>query len=367
MQFVHYLLVDEQSVSQSVDMPRVAKRNSDAVSGSSPSSGAPAKKAMTREEKNRAFFEKMTREAEEIKKERVAKEQAEVNAKTKAKDRRQTIAATSSSRQQMSAEKPKPGRKSIAVPTKSSSVAPRRKSVGVVKNSPSVARRRESIGVVKKSPAGTSRSTPESSEGEESSDSSSEEDEFDRLVARKKSHKSAVKPVSEAVVENEYAKVYSQTSRPPSKRQLAYLQRQKELYDKAQRGYHSSDDSESESESSTNDQKETTTTDSSQNESPVQTESAAVATVRGKDDMMMQIDAILYSIACTILGALLVFGVYYTLVFLESTPSLVSLPQVGEHVQGMGKRVAMLSVAVAMIFAGFEVFLWINRRANRRV
>jgi hypothetical protein len=83
--------------------------------------------------------------------------------------------------------------------------------------------------------------------------------------------------------------------------------------------------------------------------------------------MMMQIDAILYSIACTILGALLVFGVYYTLVFLESTPSVVSLPQVGEHVQGMGKRVAMLSVAVAMIFAGFEVFLWINRRANRRV
>ena len=122
-------------------MPRVAKRNSDAVSGSSPSSGAPAKKAMTREEKNRAFFEKMTREAEEIKKERVAKEQAEVNAKTKAKDRRQTIAATSSSRQQMSAEKPKPGRKAIAVPTKSSSVAPRR----------------ESIDVVRKSPAGTSR------------------------------------------------------------------------------------------------------------------------------------------------------------------------------------------------------------------
>ena len=91
-----------------------------------------------------------------------------------------------------------------------------------------------------------------------------------------------------------------------------------------------------------------------------------------KDEMMMQIDLILFSIVSFLLGALLVVGMYFILTSLDLTNIFTFLfgttfTDLGGHIQGMTKRVTLLVLTLCLAFGAMEIFLWFNRRANRKV
>jgi len=318
-------------------MPRAVKRKTDSTAGS-----PNAKKS--KNDKNMELFEKMKREADENK--RIAEQKRQAEAQSRKPNRRTTIAATSTSRppQNVNATQ-KPSRRSINVP----------------KPSPHSSR-------------GSRRSTPESeppSQSEE--DSSSEEDEFDRLVQRRSSksgRSSGRKGISAS--QDEYAKVYTRpSSRTPSKRQTDFLKRQEDLFNQASRGYHSSDDSESEAESDAEGEPVVPKKSAKSTKPAVvsQKEASSAATgawPKGKDDMMLQIDSILYSAVSMILGVLLVVVLFVAMNFLDSSGAVTALPGVGAYFHGAAKRVSMLVVALAITFVGYEVFKWLSQRANSR-
>jgi hypothetical protein len=321
--------------------------------------GLAAKKA-----KNLQIYEKMKLEAEANKKKAAEKKQQENKSNTKS--RRTTIAATSSSRSQKVVEKP-----------------PRR-SVGAAKidKKPTPSRRASSRRIVPPS-ASVSSEDEEEEEGD---------DPFARLVQQSNSRPNSGNSASgrsEPPSENIYAQVYTQpSSRPPSKRQRDFLKRQKELFEKAQKGYHSSDDSESEEEEEEEDLEVEVEVEEAKakakkvargarpEEPTAAAASACISAVAGaggrKDEMMMQIDAILFSIVAFFLGFLLVIGVYLTLTSLDMNYLFTSLfgstfTDLSGHIQGMAKRIGLLSIALVMTFGAIEIFLWFNRRANRKV
>lgn len=305
-------------------MPRAVKRKTDSGAGS------PNTKK-SKNEKNLELFEKMKKEADENKRKAELNRQAE--AEKKKTNRRTTIAATSTSRPQ------KPN---------------------IPKN-----RSRNSIVATRKPPQSrlSTHSTPEPSSSSED-ESSFEEDEFDRLVQRGGKSRGSSGKIDKVTSQNEYAKVYTRTSsRNPSKRQSDFLKHQEEMFNKARRGYRSSDDSESEEES-------VVPKKSAKSVVALQNETSAVTSAawpKGKDDMMLQIDSILYSIVSMLLGVFLVVVVFVAMNFLDSSPAIATLPGIGAYFHGAAKRVSMLVIGLAVTFVGYEVFKWLSKRANRKV
>ena len=320
--------------------PRTRKRKSDAEKDPEVklNSGVKLKKTRTSDE-NMKLYEEMKKEAVANKLRSAESSRKDKEARSAKSDRRITIAAppSSSRSEKDSSQKPsRPPRKQTPAPSKSKHKSSSESSSDVLE------------------------------------EESSEEDPFDRLVQNAPRRRVSDQFVSNT---NEYAKVYSWQSSQRQSRRQRDLQRQKELdiirkqsTDESDTDDYSQsdDDTDSESIASKNEVEKVQTSI----ESHVTQSSTSSSSMNTTSDVKVQLDDIFYSCVSFLIGFMLVTMVYLTLTRFDANSFLTAafgsnFTILSGEVQEIFKRMLLLISTLTITFCALEIFLLINRHANK--